>query len=200
MTEKKLTRIHTWSIPDKILPENTFEAVYEAYYDIIFKNAYSKVDQHIQDAEDLTQEIFLRILTRFNTLNFSCLSSCLSRLAKQAQIDWFRKYQEAGLDLRKFDDLYDPEADYFERADPECNDPLLMLVRAETEECMVDNFSMLSNLDAQLFVNVYIEGWKVRDAAKALEISQTSAETKLWRIRNKLATCLSSADVIGMIR
>lgn len=198
MSEKKQSALTRWAIPSLPLEVNTFECLYATYYDVVFKMSYSKVDQHIQDAEDLTQEIFLRILTRFEKIDFFRLASCLSRLATQAQVDWFRKYQEAGLDLRKFDDLYDPNADYFEHEDPEINDPLLMIIKQETEECMVDNFDMLSVLDATLFTLVYVEGLKIREAASQLELSVSNAETKLWRIRNKLATCLSPADIHGM--
>lgn len=201
MVEEKKTKrrsLYTWAVPKASKDSDyTFEELYEEYYNFFIKAAYSKTG-HMQDAEDLVQEIFLRVLIRFGTISPGRVSNCLSRLATQAHIDWYRKVHQQNLDIRCFDDLYSPESRFFDIEDPNEKDPFLNLLKIRSEECMTQQLSMLSILDTKLFMMVHMNGVKVQEAADELSLSKTNAETRLWRIKNKLSSCLSRDDVLEM--
>ncbi len=74
-----------------------FAQLYEEHFDRIYRYVYLKVGNQIE-AEDLTQEIFVRALEaigsyRWRNLHFN---SCLFRIAHNRVIDYFRKQGKVG--------------------------------------------------------------------------------------------------------
>ena len=71
---------------------NSFGLIYEQYADIIFRFIYSQVS-HYQDAEDLTEEVFLRIwrsLASYEQKGVPFIAY-IFRIARNAVIDHYRQ-------------------------------------------------------------------------------------------------------------
>ncbi len=67
-----------------------FEQVYSDYYQRVYQRVYALV-QHVQEAEDLTQETFIKLYRAFATLDTSNLSAWLYRVATNTVYDVLRQ-------------------------------------------------------------------------------------------------------------
>ncbi len=67
-----------------------FEQVYSDYYPRIYRRVYALM-QHSQDAEDLTQDTFVKLYRAFATLDMSNLYGWLYRVATNAVYDVLRR-------------------------------------------------------------------------------------------------------------
>lgn len=78
--------------------EEAFAQLYEGHFDKIYRYVYFKVGNRME-AEDLTQEVFLRALGAISSYKWRQLpfSSWLFRIAHNRVIDYFRKQKKARL-------------------------------------------------------------------------------------------------------
>lgn len=70
--------------------ETSFEQVYQDYYPCIYHRVYTLM-QHHQDAEDLTQETFLKAYNVFATLEVKKVGAWLYRVATNTTYDVLRR-------------------------------------------------------------------------------------------------------------
>jgi len=74
---------------------SAFARLYECYYQDIYSYVYFRLPDASQ-AEDLTSEVFIRVLESIDSFTFRGLpfSSWLFRIARNMMVDYFRSHQE----------------------------------------------------------------------------------------------------------
>ena len=149
--------------------------LYDIYSDSIFKLAYSYVGS-MQDAEDIVQNIFLKLIQKDIHISTGKEKSYLLTMTVNACKDFMKS---AGQRL----------AVPFEEVTA---DKAVMNAFTEEESGL---FEALKNLPEDYRVTIhlhYFEGYKVKEIAKILKVSQSAVTMRLTRGRNMLADLLKS--------
>ena len=149
--------------------------LYDIYSDSIFKLAYSYVGS-MQDAEDIVQNIFLKLIQKDIHISIGKEKSYLLTMTVNACKDFMKS---AGQRL----------AVPFEEVTA---DKAVMNAFTEEESGL---FEALKNLPEDYRVTIhlhYFEGYKVKEIAKILKVSQSAVTMRLTRGRNMLADLLKN--------
>ena len=149
--------------------------LYDIYSDSIFKLAYSYVGS-MQDAEDIVQNIFLKLIQKDIHISTGKEKSYLLTMTVNACKDFMKS---AGQRL----------AVPFEEVTA---DKAVMNAFTEEESGL---FEALKNLPEDYRVTIhlhYFEGYKVKEIAKIMKVSQSAVTMRLTRARNMLADLLKS--------
>lgn len=184
----------------------TKEELCEWYYDIVFKQVLKKT-KSVEDAEDLTQEIFMFFVRWHDDINHKQLSVCLSKMASNAHMNWLRELDKTdGLD-RKLDIMnteLESEEDRVKRIesrkrwirDPELYDPYLETLFDNARYCMtMILLSHVSRKSAELFSLVYFDGEDPKDLANRINMKPHTLYTNLHRVREALGTCVADGSL-----
>ena len=149
--------------------------LYDIYSDSIFKLAYSYVGS-MQDAEDIVQNIFLKLIQKDIHISTGKEKSYLLTMTVNACKDLMKSASQR---------LAVP----FEEVTA---DKAVMSAFTEEESGL---FEALKNLPEDYRVTIhlhYFEGYKVKEIAKILKVSQSAVTMRLTRGRNMLADLLKS--------
>lgn len=149
--------------------------LYDIYSDSIFKLAYSYVGS-MQDAEDIVQNIFLKIIQKDIHISTGKEKSYLLTMTVNACKDLMKSASQR---------LAVP----FEEV---TTDKAVMNAFTEEESGL---FEALKNLPEDYRVTIhlhYFEGYKVKEIAKILKVSQSAVTMRLTRGRNMLADLLKN--------
>lgn len=149
--------------------------LYDIYSDSIFKLAYSYVGS-MQDAEDIVQNIFLKLIQKDIPISTSKEKSYLLTMTVNACKDLMKSASQR---------LAVP----FEEVSA---DKAVMNAFTEEESGL---FEALKNLPEDYRVTIhlhYFEGYKVKEIAKILKVSQSAVTMRLTRGRNMLADLLKN--------
>jgi len=156
-----------------------FDNLYERYSETVFRTAL-RVTGNAADAEDVLQNVFLRVLNRPSVLDPQrSPEPYLRRAATNASIDLLRRRaarpdteaREMGIDGRY--DLGTHEAP-----------PLL-------KERLRRALAKIAPVDAELFVLCYLEGYSYDELAGLMELERGTVASRLHRIRATLRKDLS---------
>ena len=146
-----------------------FADIYEKYYDVVFAYAAYRLPT-AQDAEDVTQEVFLRAFTHLPAFvnRNSTYKTYLLRVAHRAIIDRYRK-----------------EKDTFAIRETDAKTGL-----AQAAHALRQGLSHMPIKDAELLRAKHLYGYSVRELAKAEETSENAIKLRLSRARKKLRLLL----------
>lgn len=194
MSEKKKFKGFSYSIKAPAKNEYIYEELYREYYPSVLKIAMRYSDT-LEDAEDVTQEIFMRLLINWNRLDFRNLAKCISITAQQTHCNWHRYYVKQGADLYSYDSLFLPDADW-NHPTSSFGDPYSEMINYDILGCFEDKFNILKDDDKRLLNYVYGYGYTIAEAAMEIGISKTAAENRIWRTKNLMETCYSRNDVL----
>lgn len=149
--------------------------LYDMYSDSIFKLAYSYVGS-MQDAEDIVQNIFLKLIQKDIHISIGKEKSYLLTMAVNACKDLMKS---AGQKL----------AVPFEEV---TTDKAIMNTFTEEESGLFEALKKLPE-DYRVTIHLhYFEGYKVKEIARILKVSQSAVTMRLTRGRNMLADLLKS--------
>jgi len=124
------------------------------------------------DAEDITQDIFVRIYKKLHTLrNEAVLSTWIWRITMNICIDWLRK-KKVKMPLNK-------EPIFNDRSDPHLKVTLERMISA------------LPNGYKSVFILHDVEGLNHKEISKTLKISEGTSKSQLHRARLVLRDKLS---------
>ena len=175
-------------IVDQCLSGNTdaFALLVNKYQARIFALVYAKVGQ-FQDAEDITQEVFLHAYKKLSTLRrwdnfYPWLYSIAVNRCKNFHRDRKRRIETV------------PLADQTEnhRADMEAHSDKLK------NEKLHDALASLPEIYRQVLVLRYMAGMKSKEMAQTLRVSPNTINQRLFRAREKLKTVLNE-EMIPMM-
>ncbi|MDE0187158.1 MAG: sigma-70 family RNA polymerase sigma factor [Candidatus Poribacteria bacterium] len=165
----------------------TFALLVDKYKERIFALVYAKVGQ-FQDAEDLTQDVFLEAYKNLSTLRrwdnfYPWLYSIASNQCKNYHRA--QKRQVVTVHLANQDENH--------RMDVEAHSEKLKNERVH------DALASLPEMHRQVLMLRYMAGMKSKEIAETLRVSPNTIDQRLVRARAKLKTILSE-EMIPMIR
>lgn len=139
-----------------------------------YKNVYSlanRIVKNQQDAEDITQEVFMKYYNSASSFrNESKLSTLLYRITYNLSIDYLRK-RRPSCDLDET--IYEASPDYCADEDHKVTGLLLAIKELPLED--------------QLIVTLYYMDKKsIEEVSKITSLSLSNVKIKLFRIRKKL--------------
>ena len=165
----------------------SFALLVDRYKERIFALVYAKVGQ-FQDAEDLTQDVFLEAYKNLSTLRrwdnfYPWLYSIASNQCKN-----FHRTQKKQVDTTNL----------------LARNPIHQAaVDADSEEVRIEQLhkalASLPEMHRQVLVLRYMTGMKSKEIAQTLRVSPNAINQRLMRARAKLKTALSE-EMIPMIR
>jgi len=160
--------------PPLVTPESGFRELYQRHAATVYRTAL-RVTGNAADAEDVLQNVFLRILNRKLTVdNEWSPEGYLRRAATNASIDLLRrKTKAAETSLPEGLDLGTRET------------PLLLKERLRRA------LAKISQADAEMFVLCYLEGYSYAELSELLELEPGTVASRLFRIRAALREQLS---------
>lgn len=146
---------------------NTFQELYEKYYSDVYKYFCKKIGEN--DAEDLTQQTFVKLLTWIGCIDeIRYPKSFIFKVAKSVLGDYLRmkKLLEYAV---SFDELYDFPDNY-----------------DFTEDFVsTDLFDKLTEKE-ETIVELKVQGYNSAEIGKKLGVSGSTVRTHLEKIRKKM--------------
>lgn len=145
-----------------------FSRLFEEYHSLVFRTAY-RITGNAADAEDVLQNIFLRLMRRDSDTALMSEESYLRRAAVNASLDVLRaKRGELNLPLDQFSS---------QAADSQSR---------ELRDCLRRAFAKLTPRSAEIFALRYFEDLTNRQIAQMLDMSQVLVAVTLHRTRRQL--------------
>lgn len=155
------------------ITERTPEQLYREYYPSVFNYVLSKTGRR-EEAEDLTQETFLKALRAFSSLRTENPRPWLFTIATHVLIDAARKKEHtlcSSLDAR-LEEGYDPPSG--ERDDPS---------RFPDQEAIGETLRLLPEFYRVPMILFAYHGYSMKDIAHRLGCSQDAVKARLSRAR-----------------
>ena len=157
---------------------SAFEELVDLFQEAIFRMVYYRTRSRM-DAEDLTQEIFIRAFENLSKLrDLERFRTWLFRMAINRVRDFYRKKRVLGF-FRTVED--DTDADL---ADVEIqNDPgaLDHIIRQEFWKQVKSFSNMLSRLEREVFFLRFMDHLNIREIAQVMDKSESTVKTHLYR-------------------
>ena len=169
----------------------SFEELYMKYRKPIFSYFLAKTSS-IEEAEELLQDIFMKVLDKKHSFRFeSKFSTWLWTLARNLFIDKYRSdYQH-----QSKSDVLDCENEIIvENIDSGVDSVEEMLIKKAEEAQLKDCIDKLSaNQKESLLLKIYSD-LSYDEISKTLDLSVSSIKSLLVRSKNKLLNCLKSGS------
>lgn len=165
----------------------------------LFEQTHRRIYQYIrqmvstpEDAEDLTQEVYLRAWSGLKGLQASeAFWVWLHRIARNAVLD---RGKRAQLDTASLDTAYsrdeDDEADSLEIVDWSGNPERVVLTEA-TQEAVRQAIRSLPEIHREVVTMHHLEGMEVSEIAQVLGVPKNTVLSRLARAREALRRKLS---------
>jgi RNA polymerase sigma-70 factor (ECF subfamily) len=151
------------------MPPPGFQDLYQQYSETVYRTAL-RVTGNTTDAEDVLQNVFLRILDHQLTLDpMWSPERYLKRAATNAAIDLLRKRSTKA------------ETDLVESRDYGSSENTVFL-----KERLRSALARLAAVDAELFVMCYLEGYSYDELAEQYQLERGTVASRLFRIRAAL--------------
>jgi RNA polymerase sigma-70 factor (ECF subfamily) len=159
-------------------PSGDFEQLFQSHYSLIVGTAY-RVTGRSEDAEDVLQTVFMRLLKRWDRIDLSDNPvAYLRRAAVNASLDLLRARKRAA--SVPIDDMV------FELEETSEAGPERRRHDAEMRRQLREAVALLSEKSARVFTLRYLEEYDNKEIAKMLGMSQTAVAVVLHRARHKI--------------
>jgi len=151
------------------ITESYFLEAYDQYADAIFRYCFYRVyDREL--ARDLMQEVFARAWRRVaDGEHIDNIRAFLYTVARNIVIDHSRRKKAISLD------------ELMEQGFDTGTDMRTNITNTVDVTLILDTLDQFDEITRDLITLRYIEGWRVKDIAQSLGISQTSASVRLHR-------------------
>lgn len=154
-----------------------FDEVATEYYDEIFTYIKRRV-RVIEDAYDLTQDVFLDYTHSYDKIDPAKTRKWLYRVAHNKVVDHYKAAKKEN-DHREYGDLPEYQAEITVNFEDRLT---------EQEEIAYKNdvISSLSDEDRQLYVDVCVHKKKVRDLYHEYGVSEAALHKRVTRMKHKI--------------
>lgn len=178
----KTQRERTWVKMAKDGSREAFEQLADLYYGDIFRMIYYRTQRHM-DAEDLTQEVFLKAYKGFGGLtDEDHFKSWLFRIAVNRVRDFHRRKKFLHLFKSIPNDEVDAHVDTHAQTE---SGPLEALIRKRFLQESETFLSRLSTMEKDVFVLRFMDQLQINEIAIALRKSESTIKTHLYRALSK---------------
>jgi RNA polymerase sigma-70 factor (ECF subfamily) len=166
----------------------TLEDLFQAHHARVFRAAY-RITGNPSDAEDVLQNVFLRLMRQDRAVHIDNIESYLCRAAINAALDLVR----ARHDARKVAlEVVAPVLS----ADPHLQ-PDRRQSAVELRSFVRDALTRVSARAAEMFALRYFEGYDNPEIARMLDATVTNVAVTLHRTRGELQEAMKSRGVRG---
>jgi len=173
----------------KELNPDAFSQLYERYVSPIFRYIYIQIG-HYEDAEDLTQSVFLKVwnaLPRFKHQGIE-MTPWLYTIARNTVIDYWRKKKAIIIDN-------DGEENFFEKIAGE-DDVMRAGERKEMKKIIQRYLEMLSHDQREVIVFKFIEDMSNKDIARITGKSEAAVRQLQCRALKSLREKMAGVDAL----
>jgi RNA polymerase sigma-70 factor (ECF subfamily) len=161
------------------------ERIFEETHSLVFRTAY-RMTGNAADAEDVLQQVFLRLIRRPNTAEpLENQESYLRRAAINLSLDAIRNRQEA-----RSVPLDDPDSGMAQLRSVQNQD------QSDLRDSLRRAIATLTPRAAEVFALRYFEGYKNQEVARMLGISQVQVAVLLFRTRKQLQKEIKSPSKV----
>lgn len=162
-----------------------WEVIIQRHKRRVFNIAYKFVGR-FDEAEDLSQEIFLKIFRSLHKFDMrACFLYWLIKVSKNFCIDYYRKKQKERAAIVQ-------KAEHHIALLPKEHNPLLKLEEKEKALMLREAFNKLPESSRSSVIMRDIQGYSYREIAKALNIPEGTVKSRINRGRKLLAQLLNN--------
>ena len=174
-------------------PEVVFKVLFEQQKNRVYNTVLSLL-QNAADAEDVTQEVFVKVFEEFEQFRGEAqLQTWIYRIAVNKSLDFLRAQKakkRSGILVRLFgDDKNDSALDI-----PDFVHPGVVLERKEQSKILFKAIDQLPEAQKSVFVLAKLEGLSYLEIAQVLNTTVPSVESLLFRARTNLKKQLINFD------
>lgn len=175
-----------------------FEILVHRHKNRLYNFVYRMIN-NAEDAEDVTQEVFLRAFTRLQLFRGECVfQTWLYRIATNLCVDRSRKIKRQGPTPLSLDEPRDDEGEGNVREIPdERSDPFHELARQELRRNVQQGLARMSPKLRSVVVLYDIQGLSYEEIAQVLRIPVGTVKSRLFNARAELARKLKPYVVDG---
>lgn len=167
----------------------TYDELYAEYWEKLHRQFSMSIDDwHL--AEDLTQEVMLRVLKFWDRIQWDKLTGAIGTIANNVRYDYLNERTNK-VDKDSYDDMFE-----FEQHDEGITDPVRLLV---TEQAIkgVDGFlKSLKDKDKDVFVDFYLNNMEITEVCDKHNMKRNHVYVQLFRIRELLNDEFRKMDII----
>jgi RNA polymerase sigma-70 factor (ECF subfamily) len=143
----------------------------------IFLQIY-RIVGNVDDAQDLTQEAFIKALQRQEQLkDIEKAAHWLSRIASNTAIDFLRRHGR--VTFSDIDDMPDP------LSSPACESPEQILLRSEHSEYLQDGLRLLTDRERTCLILRDVDGLHADEVARQMNCSKATVRSHIANARIK---------------
>jgi len=154
--------------------EHAFRLLIEKYKNLVFKAIYS-VLRHEKDAEDASQEVFLKIYYALPKYHSQGIKAWMTRIAVNHAIDVKRKKQRQQEMILESDELPVSSAE---------ENVVVPLLRKEQKEMVKKRLRDMPANYRNVIEAYYLAEKSYKQIAREQQVEVKTVETKLYRARN----------------
>tara|TARA_B100001063_G_C16395243_1_gene372134 strand:- start:39 stop:560 length:522 start_codon:yes stop_codon:yes gene_type:complete len=163
---------------------NDFEKIYADYCSLVYNIALNYL-QNTQDAEEVTQDVFLKVYNKRESFkNKSSIKTWVYRIAINTSIDYLRKRSRRPILRVPMNEPYVP------RNKREWKHPGTLLEEKEAYQSLFSALNQLPTAQKSSIILLKIEGLSQKKAAKVLEINEKALESLFQRAKKALLTII----------
>jgi len=153
--------------------------IFLKYKDTVYNIAYG-ILRNVEDAQDMTQEVFIRVFEKINQFRFkSSFSTWLHRIVVNMCINERRKRKKYKSKVTEF-------TDYYEQMRPPVKTPEEALLKKERQNKIQEALGKLKDAHRTILVLREIEGLSYEELANVLQCSVGRIKSKLHEARMEL--------------
>lgn len=161
-----------------------FEKIYVDYSSLVYNVALNYV-QNIQDAEEITQDVFLKVYHKKESFkNNSSIKTWVYRITINTSIDYLRKRNRRPILRLLINESNVP------KDKNEWKHPGVLLEEKEAYRSLFSSLNQLPIAQKSSIILLKIEGLSQKEAAKVLEIKEKALESLFQRAKKSLLTII----------
>lgn len=170
---------------------SAFEKIVSEYQNVVYSVVY-RYAENSEDAEDMSQEVFIKMFKNINSFQFkSKLSTWIYRVATNTCIDLVKKFkQDNTYSLDEGIESVDGEKNYIEISDVSMA-PENVYGRYETRDVINQAIKNLNEEYRTVIILRDIEGLSYDEISEVLSCSVGTVKSRISRGRRKLREILS---------
>jgi RNA polymerase sigma-70 factor (ECF subfamily) len=166
----------------------------EQNFDILYKNYFPRVQDYLSrftgrdEAQDLTQEVFIRVYNSLSTFKGeSEVSTWIFRIARNLAIDRFRSSRMKNLESKSTSlDYVSPLKTAQPHQEDKSSDIEYNFFKDEMNQCIADYINGLPELYRSVFILSEYEKLSDKEISEILELSVENVKVRIHRARKKL--------------
>ncbi|MDR1369730.1 MAG: sigma-70 family RNA polymerase sigma factor [Dysgonamonadaceae bacterium] len=157
---------------------SAFSHIVSAYQKMVF-NIILRIVSHREDAEDITQEVFVKVFRSLsNFKEESEFSTWLYRIAYNTTLSELRKKKMM---------VFSFEDNFSDSGDEDIHDETGDISTEERIQYLEQSIKMLNSEDALIITLFYMNDQTIEQISSITKLTAANVKVKLYRIRKKLA-------------